>query len=108
MHWHYAASKAGMVAMTKSIARAYAPENILAFAVCPGFTDTAIVAEAIEKIGNKTGRSPEDAMAELTRFNPQSRLIQPREVADAVLWLCQPGSASITGQAISVSGCETT
>jgi NAD(P)-dependent dehydrogenase (short-subunit alcohol dehydrogenase family) len=104
----YVAAKHGAIGLTRALALELAGTNITVNAVCPGFTDTAIVAEAIEKIGNKTGRSPEDAMAELTRFNPQGRLIQPREVADAVLWLCQPGSASITGQAISVSGGETT
>lgn len=103
----YVAAKHGAIGLTRALALELARTSITVNAVCPGFTDTAIVAEAIEKIGSTTGRTAEEATTELTRFNPQGRLIQPREVADAVLWLCQPGSASITGQAISVSGGET-
>lgn len=103
----YVAAKHGAIGLTRALALELAKTRITVNAVCPGFTDTAIVAEAVEKIAGTTGRSPEEATADLTRFNPQGRLIQPREVADAVLWLCQPGSGSITGQAISVSGGET-
>ncbi len=103
----YVAAKHGAIGLTRALALELAKTRVTVNAVCPGFTDTAIVAEAIEKIGSTTGRSAEEAVSELTRFNPQGRLIQPREVADTVLWLCQPGSASITGQAISVSGGET-
>jgi NAD(P)-dependent dehydrogenase (short-subunit alcohol dehydrogenase family) len=104
---HYVAAKHGAIGLTRALALELAKTGITVNAVCPGFTDTAIVADAVEKIGNSTGRSAEQAVAELTRFNPQGRLIQPREVADTVVWLCQPGSASVTGQAISVSGGET-
>src|SRR3546814_16004708 len=50
-HWHYAASKAGMIGMTKTIARGYGPENILAFAVCPGFTMTGMAEDYVESRG---------------------------------------------------------
>lgn len=103
----YVAAKHGAIGLTRALALELAKTGITVNAVCPGFTDTAIVADAVERIGNSTGRSAEQAVAELTRFNPQGRLIQPREVADTVVWLCQPGSASVTGQAISVSGGET-
>ena len=75
-------------------------------AVCPGFTDTDLVAESLERIVAKTGRSREAALSELVRHNPQGRLVAPEEVADAVLWLCGEGAGSVTGQAIAVAGGE--
>ncbi|HOM21125.1 MAG TPA: SDR family oxidoreductase, partial [Ottowia sp.] len=65
-----------------------------------------LLADSVANIMAKTGRTEEQARADLAAGNPQKRLIQPQEVADAVLWLCQPGSGSVTGQAISVSGGE--
>ena len=65
-----------------------------------------MVARTLENIVSKTGRSVAEAQAELTRWNPQGRLIQAEEVAGAVAWLCLPSSASITGQAIAVAGGE--
>jgi 3-hydroxybutyrate dehydrogenase len=75
-------------------------------AVCPGFTDTDLVGESLDRIVAKTGRSREEALAELVRHNPQKRLVAPAEVADAVLWLCGDGARSVTGQAIAVAGGE--
>ena len=75
-------------------------------AVCPGFTDTDLVAASLDRIVEKTGRARDAALAELTKSNPQGRLVQPSEVADAVTWLCGPGAASVTGQAIAIAGGE--
>jgi NAD(P)-dependent dehydrogenase (short-subunit alcohol dehydrogenase family) len=75
-------------------------------AVCPGYTDTAIVDDAIAGIAKATGRSEADARDALVRRNPQRRLLAPDEVAATVAWLCLPESQSITGQAISLSGGE--
>ena len=75
-------------------------------AVCPGFTDTDLVAGSIDNIMKKTGRSREQAVAELAKHNPQGRLVTPAEVADTVLWLCGEGASAITGQAIAVAGGE--
>jgi NAD(P)-dependent dehydrogenase (short-subunit alcohol dehydrogenase family) len=74
--------------------------------VCPGFTETDLVAGSIDNIMKKTGRSHAQAAAELARHNPQGRLVTPAEVADTVLWLCGEGAGSITGQAIAVAGGE--
>jgi NAD(P)-dependent dehydrogenase (short-subunit alcohol dehydrogenase family) len=102
----YVAAKHGAVGLTRALAAEFAKTNLTVNAVCPGFTDTDIVAEAIEKIRTKTGRGEEEVRAELARFNPQQRLVAPEEVANAVLWLCLPESASINGQAIAVAGGE--
>ncbi len=102
----YSAAKHGVIGLTRSLALEYARKGITVNAVCPGYTDTDIVANSIEKIVAATGRSAEEALAELVKSNPQGRLIEPAEVADTVLWLCRKESSSITGQAISVSGGE--
>ena len=75
-------------------------------AVCPGYTDTELVERSIDNIVASTGRNRDDAMAELLKVNPQRRLVKPDEVADAVLWLCGPNAASVTGQAIAIAGGE--
>lgn len=102
----YVAAKHGAVGLTRALALELAKTNLTVNAVCPGFTDTDIIAEATRKLREKTGRDEEAARATLAKFNPQGRLIDPEEVADAVLWLCLPESRSITGQAIAVAGGE--
>ena len=102
----YCASKHGVIGLTRSLALELARKNITVNAVCPGYVETDMVRAAVSNIVAKTGRSVDEAKAELVRRNPQGRLLQPREVANAVLWLCLPGSEAITGQAISVSGGE--
>lgn len=102
----YAAAKHAAVGLVRSLALELAGGNVTVNAVCPGFTDTDLVAGSIENIMNKTGRSREQAIAELAKHNPQGRLITPQEVADTVLWLCGEGAGAITGQAIAVAGGE--
>ena len=102
----YCAAKHGLIGLTRALALEIAKSGVTVNAVCPGFTDTDIVAGAVEAITAKTGRSDQDAVAELARNNPQARLIDPLEVAEAVAWLCLPSSASITGQSIAVAGGE--
>jgi NAD(P)-dependent dehydrogenase (short-subunit alcohol dehydrogenase family) len=104
----YTAAKHGAVGFTRALAAEFAKTNLTVNAVCPGFTDTRLIADAVAAIQQKTGRTEEQALGELTRFNPQGRLISTQEVADAVLWLCLPESRSINGQAIAVAGGEVT
>jgi len=102
----YCASKHGVVGLTRALALELAKTAITVNCVCPGFTDTAIVAEAVTNITSKTGRSAEEARASLASYNPQGRIIAPAEIAMVVGWLALPASGSITGQAIPVAGGE--
>jgi NAD(P)-dependent dehydrogenase (short-subunit alcohol dehydrogenase family) len=102
----YCAAKHGVIGLTRALALETATKGITVNAVCPSYTDTDMVRDAIANIAQKTGRSAAEAEAELVRKNPQGRLIQPEEVAATVLWLCAPGSHAITGQAIAVAGGE--
>jgi NAD(P)-dependent dehydrogenase (short-subunit alcohol dehydrogenase family) len=103
----YVAAKHGVVGLARALALETATAGITVNAVCPGFTDTAMLAGSIDHIVETTKRSAADVRATLKANNPQGRFIEPQEVAEAVLWLCGAASAAITGQAISVSGGET-
>ena len=102
----YVAAKHATLGFVRALALENARTGITVNAVCPGFTDTDLVAHSIETIIAKTGRSREEALRDLVRNNPQRRLVQPDEVADAVLWLCGDAASSVTGQAIAVAGGE--
>lgn len=102
----YCAAKHGLVGLTRALALEVANKGVTVNAVCPGFTDTDIVADAVANIVRKTGRTADQARAELASANPQGRLVQPDEVAHAVAWLCMPGAAAMNGQAIAVAGGE--
>jgi NAD(P)-dependent dehydrogenase (short-subunit alcohol dehydrogenase family) len=104
----YVAAKHGAVGFTRALAAELARTRVTVNAVCPGFTETDISVEAIARLQAKAGRGEAQARAELERFNPQGRLVDPAEVASAVLWLCLPESKAITGQAIAVAGGEVT
>ncbi len=102
----YSAAKHAAVGLIRSLALELAGTNVTVNAVCPGFTDTDLLAGSIDNIMRKTGRSHEQAVADLSRYNRQGRLVAPTEVADTVLWLCGEGAGAITGQAIAVAGGE--
>jgi 3-oxoacyl-[acyl-carrier protein] reductase len=90
---NYAASKAGVIGMTKSVAKELAARNILVNAIAPGFIDTAM-----------TAKLPEQAREKLTGLIPLNRLGQPADVAKVVLFLCSDASDYLTGQVINVDG----
>ena len=81
----YVAAKHGAVGLTRALAAEFAKTGLTTNAVCPGFTDTDLVAGAITNIREKTGRSEAEAKAELAKLNPSGRLIAPAEIASAVL-----------------------
>ncbi|WP_265569889.1 SDR family NAD(P)-dependent oxidoreductase [Sphingomicrobium nitratireducens] len=93
-HWHYAASKGAMVAMTKSIARGYARENILAFGVCPGFTMTGMAEDYLDSRGGPS------LLADI----PLGRVASPQEVAETIRWLALDAPPSATGTILDVNG----
>ena len=103
----YVASKHGVIGLMRALATETAKTGVTVNALCPGFVETEMLAESVQRIVDKTGRTPEQARASLSATNPQGRFIQPEEIAAAVLWLCAAESGSITGQAISISGGET-
>jgi NAD(P)-dependent dehydrogenase (short-subunit alcohol dehydrogenase family) len=102
----YVAAKHALVGLTRALALETARTGVTVNAVCPGFTDTELVARAVETITAKTGRSAEAARGELAKTNPMGRLVTPQEVAGAVAFLCLPASSAVTGQAIVVAGGE--
>lgn len=102
----YAAAKHGVIGMTRSLALELAGTRATANAVCPGFTDTDLVARSIDAVTGKTGMTREAALSAFVTGNPQNRLIDPDEVAAAVFWLCDPLSASVNGQSIAIAGGE--
>jgi NAD(P)-dependent dehydrogenase (short-subunit alcohol dehydrogenase family) len=93
-HWHYAASKSGMVAMTKTIARAYAKDAILAFAICPGFTMTGMADDYLESRGG------DKLLADI----PLGRVAMPEEVGEMARWCAMDAPASMTGAVLDING----
>jgi NAD(P)-dependent dehydrogenase (short-subunit alcohol dehydrogenase family) len=102
----YAAAKHAVIGLVRSLALETARAGVTVNAVCPGYADTDMVAAGLDTISAKTGVSREQALAEMVKANPQGRLIAPDEVAAAILYLCGPGSASVTGQSMLINGGE--
>lgn len=102
----YVAAKHAVVGFVRALARETAPHGVTVNAVCPGFTDTDLVAASVARLVETTGRTDAEARAALMAGNPQGRFVAPGEVADAVRWLCGTGAGAITGQAIAVDGGE--
>lgn len=100
----YVAAKHGVVGLMRALSVELAAKGTTVNAVCPGFTDTPLLAGAVDTIVSKTGRGAEASRGELAKDNPHGRLITPEEVAQTVLYLCAPSSSSVNGQAIAVTG----
>lgn len=100
----YSASKHGMIGLIRSLAEDYLGKQVTFNALCPGYVETAIIDQNVASIRDRAGVTEEEALAIMVGANRHKRLIQPEEVAAAALWLCGPGSASVNGQTIEISG----
>jgi 2-hydroxycyclohexanecarboxyl-CoA dehydrogenase len=103
----YCAAKHGVIGLTRALAQEVAQKGISVNAVCPGYTDTPLLDDSLQRMMAKTGRSEADLRAELAQGNPQARLILPEQVAQTVRWLCSEAASAVHGQAIAVDGGET-
>jgi len=102
----YCASKHGVIGLTRALAQELGRTGITVNAICPGFIDTPLLSKSIEAITSKTGKSDEEARAQLYAGNPQKRFVETGEVAGTALWLCSKAAASVSGHALSLSGGE--
>lgn len=100
----YAAAKHAVVGFTRALAAEVAARGVTVNAVCPGYVDTAMTRESVERIAEKTALDPDAALDAIVAHNPQGRLIQPDEVAHLVLSLCHDGARGVNGQALVVDG----
>lgn len=102
----YCASKHAVVGLVRSLAQETAKSGVTVNAVCPGYTDTDLIRDSVERVASKTGRSREQALAEYEKESPLGRLVRPEEVAAAVLYLCSAEAAAVTGSTLTISGGE--
>lgn len=103
----YSASKHGLIGLIRTLSEDYMGQPITFNTLCPGYVDTPIVDRNQEAIAARTGMSVEDARAVMVSANRHKRLLEVEEVAAAALWLVGPGSQSINGQCIQISGGQT-
>jgi 3-hydroxybutyrate dehydrogenase len=102
----YCTAKHAVVGLVRSLAIETAKSGVTVNAICPGYTDTELTRESLARITAKTGRSREDALAAMLKDSPLGRLVEPQEVAAAVLYLCSPEAAAVTGATLAIAGGE--
>ena len=102
----YCAAKHALVGLTRALAAETAARGVTVNAVCPGYTDTELVRASIARVADKTGRKQAEVLAEYVDNTPIGRLVEPREVAAAVLYLCSAEAAAVTGTTLAVAGGE--
>jgi NAD(P)-dependent dehydrogenase (short-subunit alcohol dehydrogenase family) len=102
----YVAAKHALVGLTRALALEFARTGVTVNAVCPGYTETDLLSSAAQTLAERSGRTPKEALARFAAANPQQRLVQPEEVAAAVVWLSSKAAASVNGAAVPISGGE--
>ena len=100
----YAASKHGVLGLTRSVALEVATSGVTVNAICPGYVDTEMVEHGVDRITQRTGRTAEEALDMLKRMSPQNRLVTAEEVASLALLLASEDGRGITGQGINIDG----
>jgi NAD(P)-dependent dehydrogenase (short-subunit alcohol dehydrogenase family) len=100
----YVAAKHALLGLTRALALEVAREGVTVNAVCPGYTNTDLLAESVRRASARTGKSEAEIHALYAASNPQRRVLEPGEVARAVAWLCAPAQRGVTGQSIVVDG----
>ncbi|MDQ3483324.1 MAG: SDR family oxidoreductase [Pseudomonadota bacterium] len=101
---HYAASKHGLLGLTRSLAAEYAKTNLTVNAVCPGYVDTPMTDQSVARVSEITGRSEGDARSAITNMNLSGRLVDPAAIANVILMLCLPLNRDINGAAVTIDG----
>jgi NAD(P)-dependent dehydrogenase (short-subunit alcohol dehydrogenase family) len=101
---HYAASKHGLLGLTRSLAAEYAKTNLTVNAVCPGYVDTPMTDQSIARVSEITGRSEDQSRSAITNMNASGRLVDPDGIATMILTLCLPQSRDISGAAVTIDG----
>jgi NAD(P)-dependent dehydrogenase (short-subunit alcohol dehydrogenase family) len=101
---HYAASKHGLLGLTRSLAAEYAKTNLTVNAVCPGYVDTPMTDQSIARVSQITGRSEGDARSAITSMNASGRLVDPEGIATLILTLCLPQTRDVNGAALTIDG----
>jgi NAD(P)-dependent dehydrogenase (short-subunit alcohol dehydrogenase family) len=102
----YTAAKHAVVGFVRALASELDGSGVTVNAVCPGFTDTDLVAASVSRIVERTGRSAAEARTALAAGNPMGRFVTPAEVADVVCWLCSDAAGAVHGQPVRVDGGE--
>ena len=101
---HYAASKHGLLGLSRSLAAEYAKTNLTVNAVCPGYVDTPMTDQSVARVSQITGRGEGEARSAITNMNASGRLVDPKAIANLVLTLCLPLNRDINGAAITIDG----
>jgi NAD(P)-dependent dehydrogenase (short-subunit alcohol dehydrogenase family) len=104
---HYCASKAGVIAFTRSAAHELAPHKITVNSVCPGNVDTALFLKSVQAEAKVMGVTEEQRLQDYMRMIPLGRLEKPQDVAHAVVFLCSEEASYITGEDFNVTGGST-
>lgn len=104
----YVAAKHGLVGLTKALALEVAKSGVTVNAICPGYTNTQVIATAVDTIASTTSRTAAEALATFAATNPMGRLVEPEEVAAAVVWLASEEAAAVNGVALPIAGGEVT